>query len=197
MTLELWFSLALFVVATAVTPGPNNLLLLASGLNVGVRRTVPLLLGIATGFGLLLLVMGLGAAALLRAWPVLEQVLLAAGAAYLLWLAWKTARAAPPVEGEAGRPGLGFRHGMLLQAVNPKAWMMAVSAAGLYVPGGDVAALLVVVVTFTLLGLPCNLVWAMGGALLSGLRAHPARLRAVNRLLALMLVASVLLLLLA
>ncbi len=196
MTVEVWISLTLFVIATAVTPGPNNLLLLASGLNVGVRRTLPLMLGVSAGFATMLVLMGLGLGAIIRAVPWLEGALLLVGSAYLLWLAWKIGRAVPEFGAAATPPRFGFWHGAFLQAANPKAWMMTLTAAGLYLQGGDLAVLVIVTVTFILLGLPCNLVWVMGGAMLSGLRAHPGRLLLVNRCLAAMLAGSVALVLL-
>jgi threonine/homoserine/homoserine lactone efflux protein len=196
MTVEIWLSLALFVIASAVTPGPNNLLLLASGLNIGVRSTLPLMLGVSAGFATMLVLTGLGLGAAIRAVPWLEWAMLIAGSAYLLWLAWKIARTAPDLTAAAAPPRFGFWHGFFLQAINPKAWMMALTAAGLYLQGSDMAALMTVVVTFVLLGLPCNLVWVMGGAMLSGLRAQPGRLLLVNRVLAAMLAGSVALVLL-
>lgn len=195
MTVESWIGLALFVVATAVTPGPNNLLLLASGLNVGLRRTVPLLFGVVAGFAAMLILTGLGIGAVVREWPWLERALMVVGAAYLLWLAWKIARAATDIDPAAAPVHLGFRHGFILQWVNPKAWMMTLTATGLYLQGGDAFVLLVLVATFLLLGLPCNLIWVLGGAMLTGLRGHPGRLRLVNCVLAAMLAGSVLLVL--
>lgn len=196
MTVEAWASLALFVVAAAVTPGPNNLLLFASGLHVGVRRTLPFMLGVSAGFATMLVLTGLGLGAVIRTVPWLERAMLVAGSVYLLWFAWKLGRAVPEFEAAATPRRLGFWHGFFLQAVNPKAWMMALTAAGLYMQGDDTAAFVAVVVTFILLGLPCNFVWVMGGTMLSGLHAHPSRLLLVNRVLAVMLVGSVALVLL-
>lgn len=87
MSLDLLFGLFIFAAATSVTPGPNNLMLMTSGVNFGLRRTIPHMLGIELGFGLLLLAVGMGLGALLHSMPGLQLAMKVASAAYLLWLA--------------------------------------------------------------------------------------------------------------
>ncbi|MGO4841915.1 LysE family translocator, partial [Rhizobiaceae sp. 2RAB30] len=113
---------------TSVTPGPNNLMLLASGVNFGFQRTVPHMLGIGAGFLVLLLSIGLGLGALLSAYPALHLALKFAGGAYLLYLAWRIAmsRSLSDSRGEKARP-MSFLEAAAFQWVNPKAWMIALT----------------------------------------------------------------------
>ncbi|MCC6007336.1 MAG: LysE family translocator [Rhodobacteraceae bacterium] len=192
MTFDLWLAFAAFAVVSAITPGPNNMLLLASGLNLGLRRSLPFLAGISAGFSIMLAGVGLGLGAVFRAAPALYEALRWAGAAYLLWLAWKLARA-----GAGGGRGevphwLGFWTGAGFQAVNPKAWVMAVTAIAVYLPpGGAGPALGLIIVTYILLGVPSNLVWVAGGVALRRLLDDPARMRRVNLFMAALLALSV------
>src|SRR6516165_3687714 len=89
---------AMFGLATSITPGPNNMMLLASGLNFGVRRTLPLMFGISVGYVVLMLAVGFGLGEGLRAVPGAFLALKVAGGAYMLWLAWRIAMSAPPGE---------------------------------------------------------------------------------------------------
>src|SRR6185295_8630669 len=131
--MELLAALALFCVVTLFTPGPNNLMLMTSGLNFGFRRGLPHLLGVSVGFALMVLLVGLGLGAIFERWPLLYAILKYVGAAYMLWLAWQIATASPPQpRGEStGRP-MGFFNAMAFQWVNPKAWVMAVGAVSTY-----------------------------------------------------------------
>ena len=94
---------AMFGLATSITPGPNNMMLLASGLNFGVRRTLPLMFGISVGYVVLMLAVGFGLGETLRAVPGAFLGLKLAGGAYMLWLAWKIAISTPPSEQDAGK----------------------------------------------------------------------------------------------
>jgi len=140
MTFELLAALAGFALVSSITPGPNNVMVMASGANFGLRRTVPHILGIACGFVVMLLLVGLGLARLFEMFPVIRLVLTVVSALYLLWLAWKIAHAAPFGSDSArGRP-FSFLQAALFQWVNPKAWMMALSAITLYAPGDSTLA---------------------------------------------------------
>lgn len=193
MTFEWWLGLAGFVVVTSVTPGPNNTLLLAIGLNHGVRRGMPFLLGIVVGFAVLTLSAGLGLAALVQAMPGAALALRYCGAAYLLWLAWRIATTSPGRMGDGARGLPGFRDGAVLQWFNPKAWMMALTAVGVFAaaPHGALA-LPLVVATFVVLGAPCNLVWLGGGTALRRISEQPQRLQWINRGLGALLALSAL-----
>ncbi len=193
MTPETLAALAVCAFASTATPGPNNALLMASGLSVGVRRSLPFVLGINAGLAAMLLAVGLGLGAVLEAAPGLATALKAAGAAFLLLFAWRLATCTPagPAAGEGA--AFGFWGGAAFQAVNPKAWVMAVGAVALYAPAGTgLAGLLPVVLTFLALGMPANLAWVAGGSGLSRLLSTPARMRAANRAMAALLVLAVL-----
>lgn len=194
VSLDLWFAFALFAVVSSITPGPNNMLLLASGLNLGLRRSLPFLAGIATGFAAMLAAVGLGLGAVFQTWPGIYEGLRWAGAAYLLWLAWKLARPAAGREGPGEPPRwLGFWTGAGFQAVNPKAWVMAVTAIAVYLPPeGGSAALGIVILSYILLGVPSNLVWVGGGVVLRRVLDDPVTMRRVNLVMAGLLVLSIL-----
>src|SRR5471032_283629 len=107
LSLDLLLGFALFALVTSVTPGPNNAMLLASGVNFGFNRSIPHILGISCGFFVLVLAVGLGLGAVFEAYPVLYSVLRYIGGAYLLYLAWKIAGSGPVSESEQG-PGHPF-----------------------------------------------------------------------------------------
>ena len=127
-------ALVLFSFVSSVTPGPNNMMLLASGLNFGFRRTIPHMLGIGIGFTIMVLLIGLGLGQVFVRFPVLYTALKLAGAVYLIWLALKIARSGPISRDEpnsAAEP-FTFLQAAAFQWVNPKAWMMAVTAVATY-----------------------------------------------------------------
>lgn len=180
-----------FAVATSVTPGPNVLMVAAAAANHGVRATVPHMLGITIGFAAMLLIVGLGLAGPFAAWPLLHAVLKWGGAAWLLLLAWKIARAGAPGEGPS-RPPLGFVGAALFQWVNPKAWMIAIAAIPAFTtPAGDtLAETLRIAGAFALVCFPCTAVWAFLGAGAARLLHTPAMLRGFNMAMAVLMVLS-------
>lgn len=195
MTAQLLLAFVLFAFATAGTPGPNNMMLLASGANFGFRATVLHILGISVGLGFMVVAMGLGLGGVLRAFPVLHEVLRWVGGAYMLWLAWKIATAKGPISGKGGDKGAGSKPMTFLQAaafqwVNPKAWAMALTAVTTYTPEGSTAAVFLVAGTFMLVGAPCSAAWAGFGQGLRRFLDRPAALRAFNLTMAALLVVS-------
>ncbi|GGJ24701.1 LysE family translocator [Neoroseomonas lacus] len=182
-----------FAVAASVTPGPNVLMVAAVSATHGIRATVPQMFGIAIGFAVMLLIVGLGLAAPFAAWPALHTALKWIGGAWLLVLAWKIARAGAPGEGPS-RPPLGFIGAALFQWVNPKAWMIALAAIPAFTtPAGDTLAEgLLIALVFAVICLPCLLVWAGFGAGASRILRTPAALRWFNIAMALLMVGSLL-----
>lgn len=191
MTPQDALAFALFAFVSSITPGPNNLMLLASGATFGLRRTVPHMLGVALGFGAMLLALGAGLAELYRAVPWAQLVLKLAGAGYLLWLAAKIAMARPDLDrAEArGRP-FRFIEAAAFQWVNPKAWTMALTALAVYSGGGDWTAVLAVTVIFTGINLPCVASWAALGTGMARVLGDPVAVRRINLGLAALLVLS-------
>lgn len=192
MSFDIVLAMIAFAFVSSITPGPNNIMLLASGANFGFRRTVPHMLGIGAGFVLLLLGVGFGLGALLTAVPALHTALKVAGAGYLLYLAWRIAisRGMSSGTGTRSRP-MTFLEAAAFQWVNPKAWMMAITGMALYTdPARPYASVVFVAFAFGLVNLPSVSSWAAFGMALRGFLSDPARLRIFNIAMALMLVAS-------
>lgn len=185
-------SLILFAIATCITPGPNNTMILASGVNYGVRASLPHLFGINIGFPLMVLAVGAGIGGLFITYPILNDVLKIVGSVYLLYLAWHIATAgAPSGDGEGGRP-FSFTQAALFQLVNPKAWMMAVSAVSVYSVASEsyLAQIGMIAGVFLVFGTPCTGVWlGFGSGLRRWLANHTIR-RGFNIAMAGLLVAS-------
>ena len=160
--------MAVFAFVTSVTPGPNNMMLLASGVNFGVRATLPHLLGISCGHFIMLMAVGLGLGELFISVPVIYQVMQVLGMAYMLYLAWSIVRSGPPSEdearNEASRP-LGFWGAAAFQWVNPKAWVMTLGFFSNYLPQ-DAGLVMIAAASllFSLINLPSIVVWAVMGA---------------------------------
>ncbi|GLO73262.1 MAG: LysE family translocator [Phaeobacter italicus] len=190
MTYELFLALAGFVFGTVFTPGPNNLMLMASGANFGFRRSIPHLTGVAVGFPLMILPVGLGVMQLFDAFPPLTWIMTALSVVYMLWLAWKIANAAPPREGEAQGTPLSFVQACAFQWVNPKAWAMALGAITLYAASRDLTAILWVSGTYLLVGTFSASTWTLLGQQLRRLLTKPAQLRVFNWTMAAVLLAS-------
>ena len=178
-----------YVATMSVTPGPNNLMLAASGVNFGFRRTLPHMLGISIGVGIQIVLVA-GLLAWVMTWlDALRLPLVFVGCAYLLWLAWRQARAGQPGSSEKRQP-LGFFGAALFQWVNPKAWMMGLGALSAYSAGAGGA--LMVALIFTLVNLPSVAIWAAMGQGLRGVLQQPGRLVLFNRVMAVLLVVSML-----
>jgi threonine/homoserine/homoserine lactone efflux protein len=190
MTHDALIALVAFAFVTSVTPGPNNMMLLASGVNFGFRRSVPHMLGISLGHALMVFLVGMGLAGLFEAVPVLHMVLKVLSVVYMLWLAWKIAHSAAPEGGSAqGRP-FGFWQAAAFQWVNPKAWAMALGAVTVYAPDRSLMTMAVVALIFCAVNLPSVSVWTLVGQGLRRWLAVPARLRAFNWTMAALLVLS-------
>ncbi len=188
-------ALITFAFVSSITPGPNNLMLMASGTNFGFARSAPHMFGVAIGFVLMLAIVGGGLGALLAAFPTAMRALKYLSAAYLLYLAWRTATAAPPaidseVATSSARP-LSFAQAAAFQWVNPKAWTMALTAMAAYVPADNrTLGIAQVTLAFAAASLPSVTVWTAMGVQLRKLLHRPRTLRAFNIAAALLLVAS-------
>ncbi len=190
---ELLGPLVTFAVATSVTPGPNNVMITASGANFGFARSIPHMLGVGIGFMAMIVGVGLGLGQVFERVPMLHEVLRYGGAAYLLYLAWRIATATPAAtEGKATARPLSFVQAALFQWVNPKGWMMAVGALSTYTTvGGDfVFETITIALVFGAIGLPSVALWALLGVGIGRLLQAPGALRAFNVTMAILLVAS-------
>ncbi len=193
MTASTQLALVTFAFVSSITPGPNNLMLMASGANFGVRRTIPHMLGVGIGFMLMIVLVGVGLVGLFALWPPSFMILKIAGVAYMLWLAWKIAHAAPPVaKGEAAGKPMTFIQAALFQWMNPKAWTMTLTAVTVYAPRHDFASVVMIALIFGAINLPSVSSWAAIGTVMRRWLTSPARLRAFNWSMAALLVASLL-----
>ena len=192
MTPETFAAFALFVVASSITPGPNNTMLMASGVNFGFRRSFRHLAGVQFGFIALLLGVGLGLQGVLLQFPQMYDVLRYAGGSYLLWMAYKLATARPAATGAgAATQPMGFWAATAFQALNPKAWVMAVTCMSTYLaPQASLGQLLFLVGLFFVLGAPSSVLWLSFGQVMRQWLQDPVRLRTFNITMALALVAS-------
>jgi threonine/homoserine/homoserine lactone efflux protein len=191
MSLETFLALVLFAFTTSITPGPNNMMLFASGVNFGFTRTIPHMLGIGAGFLSLLIAVGLGLGALLHSVPVVYTALKFAGGAYLLWVAWKIGTSRSLSDGKTGAQPMTFIGAAAFQWVNPKAWVMAVTAMATYTnPEYYLPTVMMVGLAFAAVNVPSVSTWAGFGSALREWLSVPARLKWFNITMALLLVAS-------
>lgn len=190
MSFDLLIALVGFAFVTSVTPGPNNMMLLASGVNFGLRRTVPHMLGISIGHAVMVVLMGLGLSGLFQTVPQAMTVLKVVSVAYMLWLAWKIAHAAAPEGGKAGGRPFSFLQAAAFQWVNPKAWTMALGAISAYGGDGGIGAVLTIAAVFSAVNLPSVTIWAAAGEALREVLQSPKRLKQFNWTMAALLVAS-------
>lgn len=180
-----------YMATMSVTPGPNNLMLAASGVNFGFRRTLPHMLGISIGVGIQIVLVA-GLLAWVMTWlDALRLPLVFVGCAYLLWLARRQAGAGQPGNSEKRQP-LGFFGAALFQWVNPKAWMMVLNAAILFLPHGNWTAVLWMAAMSVFVNLPCIAVWAFAGDKLRLTLRDPLALRVFNYTMAAALAATAL-----
>lgn len=191
MTGELLVAFVLFSFANSITPGPNNVMLLASGVNHGFVRTLPHIAGISIGCVVMMVLVGFGLGQLLAESPRFYAVLHYASALYLLVLAWRIARSGMMPSGTARRPPMRFLQAASFQWVNPKAWVMVMGAVTTYAPHDDfmrnvcLLALLLAVVN-----VPSISLWAGCGVFMRRFLDKPRRIQAFNYGMALLLVLS-------
>jgi threonine/homoserine/homoserine lactone efflux protein len=195
MTIELFTALAAFAFVSSITPGPNNLMLMASGTNFGFARTVPHMFGVCIGFTIMVILVGVGLMNLFQAYPLSFTILRVLSVCYLLFLAWKIATASPPSEGstdrDPSRKPLTFLQAALFQWVNPKAWAMALTAISAYAPeSGAFHGILLVAMILAAINLPSISTWVVLGTQLRRLMTEPLKLRIFNVVAALLLVGS-------
>ncbi|WP_224815332.1 LysE family translocator [Hasllibacter sp. MH4015] len=191
MTFELLSALVLFAFASSITPGPNNIMLMASGANFGLRRTLPHMFGVSIGHSAMTLILGLGLVQVFDLIPWLRMALTLVSVAYLLWLAWKVANAAPPADAPEDARPLTFLQAACFQWVNPKAIYMSIYAQTTFAPpdGGWLGAVAVAVI-FGMVNIPSVATWAWGGVQVRRWLDGPGRLRAFNWTMAGLLVLS-------
>lgn len=192
MSYEILLALIAFAFVSSITPGPNNMMLLASGANFGFGRTIPHMLGIGIGFTVMVSLVGLGLMQVFDLWPISYSILKIISTVYLLWLAWKIANAASPQDTKASSTPMTFIQAALFQWVNPKAWTMALTAITLYAPSREILSVLIVAGIFGVVNLPSVSVWTVLGQQMRIILSNRRRLLTFNWTMAALLVLSLL-----
>lgn len=192
MTVDLILALSLFAFVASITPGPNNIMLLASGVNFGFARTIPHMLGVNFGFVLMILIVGAGIGQVFAVVPQLYLMLKVISVAYMLWLAWNIATSGPvDKSADSGAKPMTFLAAAAFQWVNPKAWAMILTAVAAYtLPGQFLYSLGVMALVFGFINFPSIACWAGFGVALRDLLRDPARVRIFNYVMAGLLIAS-------
>ncbi len=192
---ELLLPLLTFCFSTSITPGPNVIMVTASGATYGFRPTLPHLLGISLGFPVMVLAIGLGLGAVFQSVPALHDGLKIVGSVYLLYLAWRIATAERPQAGKAGGRPLTFFQAAAFQWVNPKAWVIAVGAVSAFstLELSPLANAAMIAVAFGAMAFPCSAVWAGFGTAIGRLLTSDRALRTFNLTMGALTALSVLL----
>ena len=189
MSLEILTALIAFAFVASVTPGPNNLMLMASGANFGVRRTLPHFFGITAGFVVMVVLVGIGIMQVFAAYPVIYDALRVASIAYLGYLAWKIAMSSS-FSVSAGAAPMTALQAALFQWVNPKAWAFALTMITVYAPSQSLAAVSFVALVAGLVNMPSIFAWIVIGERMQRYLREGIRLRLFNCVMALLLLAS-------
>jgi len=191
MTFDIFLAMIGFGIVSTTTPGPNNFMLFASGLNYGFKRTIPHILGVSNGFGFLVLCVGLGLGQLLEVFPLAFTTIKIIGALYMVHLAWKIATSGPLEIDEAKSKPLTYLQAALFQWVNPKAWVMAVVIVSTYTnPTSYYTTLTIIVVYFAIANTPMVCVWPGFGMALKQFLSDSKKFRIFNIAMATALLAS-------
>jgi len=190
MTYDQLLALALFAFGTSITPGPNNLMLLASGANFGFWRTLPHMLGVGMGFIALIVSIGVGLHNFLTLYPIAHYLLRIASICYLVYLAWKIGTSAPAQNPNASPKPLTFFQAAAFQWINPKGWAMAMTAIAVYAPDTSFAMIVLVALIFGAINVPSVSAWALLGQHIARFLQKPAHLRGFNLGMAALILAS-------
>ena len=184
-------ALITFAFVSTVSPGPNNIMLMTSGANVGFMRTIPHMLGITFGFSLMVALVGFGLMGLFTAYLVVQQSLRIASMLYLLYLAVKIAKSKPMTNQASDYKPMSFLSAASFQWVNPKAWTMALTAISVYATSAEPQDILLVSLIFGLVNVPSVSLWTTAGKQLQGILQAPTKIKIFNYSMASLLVFSI------
>lgn len=190
---EIFIAVLFFAFSTTITPGPNNVMIMSSGMNYGIKASMPHFMGICLGFPLMVLLVGLGFGVVFDRYPNLHQLIKVLGVLYLLWLAWHIATAEPKAIKKGEKKPFTFWQAALFQWVNAKAWVMASGAVAAFttVQGSPLLEVLAITLAFLLMAFPCVGVWLVFGSLLRKVLTQPIMQRLFNISMALILLLSI------
>ena len=190
--MEYYLSIILFCLVTSITPGPNNIMLMSSGLNHGVLKTVPHISGIIVGFPLMVAALGFGLGTLFLNYPVIHQVIKIAGISYLLFLAWKIANTSNANTGKPLKEPLTFMQAAAFQWLNPKAWVIGIGAIATFTTVGNIEIQVIIIVfTYLFVGAFSMGLWLLMGASLQKILRSQNQLKVFNITMAILLVLSI------
>lgn len=191
--MEFLVPIFIYAVSTGITPGPNNIMLMTSSLNFGVRKSYPHLLGVCVGFPVMVIAIGLGLGFIFDRYPFLHDIIKVVGVVYLLYLSWCIAKASPVHLDVGGAKPISFWQAALFQWVNPKAWVMATGAVAAFtVSDANIyLQILLIAFMFFLTSIPCMGVWLFFGLAIKKLLKAPSSQKRFNFVMALLLAVSV------
>ncbi len=192
--ITLLISIFVFSFATSITPGPNNIMLLSSGLTFGYKKTIPHMLGVVIGFPLMALLVGLGLGKIFESYPAILTILKIVGTVYLLWLAWKIANSTPSLNENANNSTpLKFMPIVLFQWVNPKNWIKIITAMSVYVNSAEnaLSQILVITIVFLATVIVSANTWTLGGVALKRFIKNKKAIRVFNISMATLLILSI------
>jgi threonine/homoserine/homoserine lactone efflux protein len=191
MSQQLLLAFVVFAAVMFFTPGPNNIMVLSSGLTYGFRRTMPHILGITFGFAFMVGAVGFGFGAVFLAFPVLQTILKYAGAAYLVYLAAAIAMSGPPKPGDTGRGPMTFFGAAMFQWVNVKGWVMVIGTITAYAAIAAFPWNIAIQTALSLgMGIVSTSIWTLFGSALRPVLTSPIAVRAFNIVMAILLLAS-------
>ncbi len=192
--MELYLAIFIFAASTTVTPGPNNIMIMSSGLNYGIKKSMPHLLGICFGFPAMVIMVGLGFSIVFEMYPLFHEVIKVLGVVYLLYLAWLIASSSPTSLEGGNSKAFSFTQAALFQWVNPKAWVMATSAVSAYTSlSSDIfLQVIFIALAFFVVAFPCVGIWLVFGVGLKKYLKSEKHQKIFNLSMALLLIASVL-----
>ena len=187
-------SIVSFTLATVLTPGPNNIMMLSSGLNFGYKRTLPHMMGVAFGFAFMVVCVGMGINIIFEAYPFVYDIMKVIGFIYILWMAWQIANSSVDIKEDKNNKPFTFIQIVLFQWINPKAWIMAITAISSFtVANHDMfTQVLVIAFIYLLSGFISTNTWTLGGVFLKKLLKNKKAVKIFNISMALLLVASIL-----
>ena len=189
ITLELFIAFSVFAFVSSITPGPNNIMLMASGTNFGFKKTIPHLLGVNLGFGFLLFCVGIGLMQIFDLFPIMHDVFKIFCSIYLIYLAYRIATSASQTKNSQSRARpFSFIQAILFQWINPKGWSMALTGISVYSTSSSLVGVLIITLAYTMINLPCICFWTMLGEQFGRFMTSNLRLRIFNYIMATLLV---------
>jgi threonine/homoserine/homoserine lactone efflux protein len=186
------YALFSFALISVITPGPNNIMLMTSGANVGFKKSIPHMLGITIGFATMVFVLGLGLVNLFSQFPLLHLILHWVSIAYLIYLSYKIATSSNPSESEIDYQPMSLISAAIFQWVNPKAWSMAISAISIYNTSASLEGVVIICIAFTMANLPSVSMWTLVGTQIQKVLNSTLKLTIFNLSMAILLLASLL-----